>query len=113
MTHTYATLEISAKAFDEIANKLNDAGYYTAFDNKGLRIDMQGIALVRGGSSTRVDEVPRLAFEFAWLRALGAPDIALRNVLDGNRMVESAWQDFLSTRDKPSEFDEKDPRATL
>ncbi len=112
MTHTYATLEISAKAFDEIANKLNDAGYYTAFDDKGTQIDMEGIALVRK-PSTRVDKVPREAFEFAWLRALGAPDIALRNVLDGNRMMESAWQDFLSTRDKPSEFDEKDPRATL
>ena len=68
MTHTYAVLEISAEAFDEISKKLNDAGYYTAFDNKGLRIDMQGIALVRK-SSTRVD--------------------------------------------KPSKFDEDDPRSTL
>lgn len=68
MTHTYATLEISAKAFDEIANKLNDAGYYTAFDDRGTLIDMHGIALVRK-SSTRVD--------------------------------------------KPSKFDEKDPRSTL
>lgn len=47
MTHTYATLEISAKAFDEISRKLNDAGYYKAFDDKGTQIAMEGIALVR------------------------------------------------------------------
>ncbi len=46
MTHTYATLEISAQAFDEIARKLKDAGYDTAFDDRGTLIDMHGIALV-------------------------------------------------------------------
>ena len=43
MTHTYATLEISRAAYDEIAQKLRDAGYDHVFDGK--TIDMHGIGL--------------------------------------------------------------------
>lgn len=45
-THTYATLEVSAEAFDEIKKLLHEAKYDHAFD--GACIDMHGIGLVRG-----------------------------------------------------------------
>ncbi len=46
-THTYATLEISQSAFDEIKAKLEVAGYQHAFHQDGdkLLIDMHGIAV--------------------------------------------------------------------
>lgn len=44
-THTFATLEVSQAAFDEIEKKLREAGYDHAFVD-GL-IDMHGIALER------------------------------------------------------------------
>lgn len=51
MTYTYAILEISQAAFDEIADKLRDADYHRAFRRKNhepdISIDMHGIA-VRG-----------------------------------------------------------------
>lgn len=43
-THTYALLEISAGAYDEIAAKLRAAGYDHAFNADG-EIDMHGIGL--------------------------------------------------------------------
>jgi hypothetical protein len=48
MTHTYAVLEISRKAYDEIHAKLEDAGYQHAFihEDEGRDvIDMHGIAV--------------------------------------------------------------------
>ena len=44
MTYTYAVLEVSKAAYDEIAAKLRDAGYDHAFTDEG-EIDMHGIAL--------------------------------------------------------------------
>ena len=54
MTHTVATMEVSAAAFDEIADRMREAGYDHAFlrikkDGKAAIIDMHGIGLVRGG----------------------------------------------------------------
>jgi hypothetical protein len=43
-THTYALLEISAPAFNEIAQKLAKAGYAHAFTGN-REIDMHGIGL--------------------------------------------------------------------
>lgn len=43
MTHTYAELEISKAAYDEIADKLRRAGYDHVFN--GEVIDMHGLAL--------------------------------------------------------------------
>lgn len=48
-THTYVTLEVSAKAFDEVRDKLKAAGYDHVFMNGGKEIDMQGIALTKEG----------------------------------------------------------------
>jgi len=47
ITHTFARLEISKPAFDEIANKLKAAGYDHAFmvDDGVALIDMHGIAV--------------------------------------------------------------------
>jgi hypothetical protein len=50
MTYTYATLEISPAAYNEIYGKLQNAGYEHAFDNDNL-IDMHGIALKKGKES--------------------------------------------------------------
>jgi hypothetical protein len=49
MTHTYALLEVSPAAYDEIAAKLREAGYNQAFGDEG-EIDMHGIALGRADS---------------------------------------------------------------
>ncbi len=45
MTYTYADLEISQTAFDEIKLKLANTGYLSAFESGGL--DMNGIRLSR------------------------------------------------------------------
>ena len=52
MSHTYALLEVSAAAYDEIKQKLIDAGYRSAI-NEAAEIDMHGIALVRNETGLR------------------------------------------------------------
>lgn len=52
VTHTFAELEVSAAAYDEIAAKLREAGYDHAFTDEGA-IDMHGIGLVREQDSQR------------------------------------------------------------
>ena len=47
-THTYALLELSAAAYEEIERKLREAGYDHAFDEDGV-IDMHGIGVGREG----------------------------------------------------------------
>jgi hypothetical protein len=55
-TYTVVTLEISAAAYDEIAQKLRAADYGHCFNSKG-EIDMTGIAVVRGaGPVAHVDK---------------------------------------------------------
>ena len=44
-TYTYAILEVSKSAFDEIKQKLLAADYGHAFSMDGKTIDMQGIGL--------------------------------------------------------------------
>jgi len=43
-THTYATMQISSEAYDEIRQKLIDVGYQHAINDEG-ELDMHGIAL--------------------------------------------------------------------
>lgn len=45
MTHTLATMEVSAEAFAEIKSKLEAAGYDHAIDMREGHLDMTGIAL--------------------------------------------------------------------
>lgn len=45
-THTYAQLEISRAAYDEIATKLREAGYDHCFIGEDGMIAMQGIAVI-------------------------------------------------------------------
>lgn len=49
-THTHANLEVTLTTYDEIANKLREAGYDHVFDEDGV-IDMHGIGLVCGGAT--------------------------------------------------------------
>lgn len=44
MTHTYALLEVSLSTYNEVKQKLIEAGYEDALTDDG--IDMHGIALV-------------------------------------------------------------------
>lgn len=53
MSHTYALLEVSATAYDEIRKLLEAAGYGHAFADDGA-IDMHGIALMCAGKSTEM-----------------------------------------------------------
>ena len=46
ISHTYAVLEVSAAAYEEIAEKLREACYDEAINDEG-EIDMHGIALVK------------------------------------------------------------------
>ena len=46
-TRTFATLEISKAAFDEISEKMKAAGYDHAFLDHGNVVDMEGIAVAK------------------------------------------------------------------
>lgn len=54
MTYTYAILEISKAAYNEIAEKLKEAGYSQSFHERDgeVVIDMHGIA-VKSESETK------------------------------------------------------------
>ena len=60
MTYTYAILEISQSAFDEIKAKLETAGYQNQFVKTadGIEIDMHGIA-VKAKKETHQNRAPR------------------------------------------------------
>lgn len=57
-THTYALLEVSAVAYDEIKQKLTDADYTHTFGSDG-EIDMSGIALIREQESPKGQQSER------------------------------------------------------
>jgi hypothetical protein len=54
-THTYALLEVTAAAYDEIASKLRGCGYGSSINDQG-EIDMHGIALVCAHAPTSTQE---------------------------------------------------------
>lgn len=60
MTYTVATLEVSASAYNEIADKLRAAGYDQCFDEAGM-IDMTHIGLVKAAESDDSKELQVLA----------------------------------------------------
>ena len=55
MTYTYANLEISGAAYDEIAAKLKAAGYQDVITKEG-NIDMQGVHLARAAENASGNE---------------------------------------------------------
>ena len=59
MTHTYALLEVSNAAYQEIKRKLVDAGYSHAIHSDG-EIDMHGIALIIDKSKPPKPRPPHL-----------------------------------------------------
>lgn len=46
-THAFVTLGLSDAAYDEIAQKLKDAGYHHCFTDEDGAIDMHGIGVIR------------------------------------------------------------------
>jgi hypothetical protein len=46
MTHTYATMQVSHPTYEEIIEKLTDAGYHHAFNPEDGALDMHGIGIV-------------------------------------------------------------------
>jgi hypothetical protein len=55
MTHTFALLELSPAAYDEICGKLRAACYDHAINVDGT-IDMHGIGISRGDAAASVEE---------------------------------------------------------
>jgi hypothetical protein len=85
VTRTFAELEVTPGAYDEIATKLREAGYEHAFMDSGA-IDMHGIALTLGGPDR---SVTALTFEghvnpeaLAWLANHG------RKLVQGTQIGE-------------------------
>lgn len=70
MTHTFAELEVSAAAYDEIAGKLREAGYGHAFVDGA--IDMHGIGLTRGAATEIDDALQKANSDLRVLRETGA-----------------------------------------
>ena len=62
MTYTYALMEVSQDAWDEVAAKLKEAGYDHAF-HEGGALDMHGVALVPSGALQRAPESVRKVVE--------------------------------------------------
>lgn len=60
-THTYAVLEVSQTAYDEIAVKLRTAGYSHAFDDAERAIDMHGIGLTAEPTTLLMRRTPARA----------------------------------------------------
>jgi hypothetical protein len=56
-THSFAELELSPAAYDEIAGKLREAGYDHAFCENGT-IDMHGLGITRPKPKTGVVPSP-------------------------------------------------------
>jgi hypothetical protein len=63
-THTYALLEISQAAYDEIAAKLREASYDHAFLDGGA-IDMHGLAVTRAAAEPENELLVFLAIHAA------------------------------------------------
>lgn len=90
-THTYAELELSQAAYDEIAGKLRAAGYDHAFmtgedANGPPAIDMHGIGVTRAASAAQVVSLDEQRAVKADDARLWTPADALRSVL---RDIES------------------------
>lgn len=66
-THTYALLEVSPEAFEEVSHKLEAAGYDHAFHRGGVDgdlIDMHGIALSTRPRAGKLPETDAEAWQF-------------------------------------------------
>lgn len=60
MSYTYVILEISPKAYSEIADKLREANYHQAFhvDGSQIVIDMHGIAVANSYVPYEPEKIP-------------------------------------------------------
>jgi len=60
MTYTYVTMEVSEATFNEIAKKLDDAGYDHAIDTEEGILDMHGLALTTSSQPSIEDRLKQL-----------------------------------------------------
>ena len=66
MTHTYATLPVSATVLRQVAKKMEAAGYQQAVTRRGgavASVDMQGIALVQQATTKQQRWLKKLRAE--------------------------------------------------
>lgn len=70
MTYTYTVLNVSPRAYAEIAERLKAAGYESAFHDDGddgVVIDMHGIALARASLAAETETAPGTTIEVGTL----------------------------------------------
>lgn len=89
MTHTYALLDLSQAAYDEIASRLKIAGYDHAF----VDIDMHGIAVVPKPAT------PTTAFRIAYRKHEGGPWVWLGTVEFASRELADMMRYEFSMQD--------------
>lgn len=91
-THTFATLELTPAAYNEVRAKLVEADYHHAFHEDGL-IDMHGIAI----APTKRDEKPKRELETINDQLVSAQGDAILVLMPKNRMTkeqamrQAAW----------------------
>lgn len=95
MTYTYSILKISSAAYEEIKQKLEDAGYSDQFHedrNYGIVIDMHGIALAAetGNSFVRDWYIRSSQTGDTWLSA--REDIKCGDFLGWNPETLECWR---------------------
>jgi hypothetical protein len=80
MTHTFATMEISDSAYNEIVKILRDVGYYDHVANYADgALDMHGIGLVRRTPEKGETKMENQHREIKGYRELNSEEIALMN----------------------------------
>jgi hypothetical protein len=94
-SHTYAVLEVSDTAYQEVAAKLRAAGYHHVFIDDG-KIDMHGIALAVATLTDKQEALRRKhgtpdQFAAACQRALG--DISLDEMNAAVLKYQREWTD--------------------
>lgn len=88
-THTYAELELSPAAYDEIAQKLRAAGYDHAFMEDGA-IDMHGIGV------TKADVQPPIQDAVNWAAERWHAEVANRPLQNVHRRaLDGTWRQVI------------------
>lgn len=90
-THTFATLELSAAAYQEIAEKFRAAGYNHAFMEDGA-IDMHGVAVVPA-ANTELSPTDRAAAGLPPGHRINDPE-SIRLLNDIGGLLGAAFKEF-------------------
>lgn len=81
MTHTYAILEISSAAFEEIKAKLEAADYQHLFAENGTVIDMYGIAVKATPKDGPNEQLLKGELHSAWV----STELAIRDLIQDSQ----------------------------